>query len=58
VKDDLIRRPRAAGRCARVVIQAHDEALVIRPCLAAPVKGSAPGDVVLSGLAQIEAFGR
>jgi hypothetical protein len=58
VKDDLIRRPRAGGRCALLVIQAHNEALVIRRCLAAPVKGSAPGDVVLSGLAQIEAFGR
>jgi hypothetical protein len=41
-----------------VVIQAHDEALVIRRCLAAPVKRSAPSDVVLSGLAQIEEFGR
>jgi hypothetical protein len=41
-----------------MVIQAHDEALVIRRYLAAPVKGCAPGDVVLSGLAQIEAFGR
>jgi hypothetical protein len=58
VKDDLIRRSRAGGRCARVMIRSHDQALVIRRCLAAPVKGSAPGDVVLSGLAQIEAFGR
>jgi hypothetical protein len=58
VKDDLIRRPRAGGRRALVVIQADDEALVIRRCLAAPVKGSAPGDGVLSGLAQVEAFGR
>jgi hypothetical protein len=57
-KDDLIRRPRAGGRCARVMIQLHDEALVIRRCLAAPVKGSAPGGAVLSGLARIEAFGR
>jgi hypothetical protein len=40
------------------MIQSHDEALVIRRGLAAPVKGSAPGDAVLSGLAQIEAFGR
>jgi hypothetical protein len=40
------------------MIESHDEALVIRRCLAAPVKGSAPGDVVLSGLAQIAAFGR
>jgi hypothetical protein len=56
VKDDLIRRHRAGGRCALVVF--HDEALVIRRYLAAPVKGCAPGDVVLSGLAQIAAFGR
>jgi hypothetical protein len=41
-----------------VVIQAHDEALVIRCCLARRVNGSAPRDVVLSGLAQVEAFGR
>jgi hypothetical protein len=58
VKDDLIRRARAGGRRALVVILADDEALVIRRCLASPVTGSAPGDVVLSGLAQIETFGR
>jgi hypothetical protein len=58
VKDDLIRRRRAGGRRALAVIQADDEELVIRRCLAAPAKGSTPGDVVLSGLAQIEGFGR
>ena len=53
-----VRYPGAGSRCARVVIQAHDEALLIRRCLAAPVKRSVLCDAVLSGLAQIEAFGR